>query len=44
MMLGATRILLRYKGPRRTVSPTNGTVKVDQLPIMMEEGNVGLWG
>jgi hypothetical protein len=40
MMLGATRMLLRYKGPGRT---TKVTCKVDPLPTMMEEGKVGQW-
>jgi hypothetical protein len=43
-MLGATRMLLRYKGPGRTVSSTEVTGRVDPLLAMMEEGNVGLWG
>jgi hypothetical protein len=46
MMLGATRMLLWYKGPGRTVSPIEVTGKVDPLPTMMEEGKVRLpgWG
>jgi hypothetical protein len=44
MMLGATRMLLRYRGPGRTVSPTEVTGIVNPLLTMMEEGNVGLWG
>jgi hypothetical protein len=46
MMLGATRMLLRYKGLGRTVSPTEVIDRVDPLPTMMEEGKVGLrgWG
>jgi hypothetical protein len=43
-MLGATRMLLRYNGPRRTMSPTEVTGRVDLLSIVMEEGEVGLWG
>lgn len=43
MMMGATR-LLRYEGPGRTVSPTKVTTRVYPLPIIMEEGKVGLWG
>jgi hypothetical protein len=43
-MLGVTRMLVRYKGPGRTVSPTKVTCMVDPLPIMMEKGKVGLWG
>jgi hypothetical protein len=37
MMLGTTRMLLRYKGPRRTVTPTEVTSRVDPLPTMMKE-------
>jgi hypothetical protein len=44
MMLGATRMLLWYKGPGRTVSPIEVTGKVDPLPTMMEEGKVRLPG
>ena len=44
MILGATRILLTYKGPGRTVSPVEVTGRVDPLPTMMEEGKVVLWG
>jgi hypothetical protein len=42
MMLGATRMLFRYKGSGRTVSPMEVISRVDQLPTMMEEGEVGL--
>jgi hypothetical protein len=44
MILGATRILLTYKGPGRTVSPVEVTGRVDPLPTMIEEGKVVLWG
>jgi hypothetical protein len=44
MMLGTTRVWFRYKGPGRTVSPTEVTSKVDPSPTMMEKGKVGLWG
>jgi hypothetical protein len=37
-------MLLRYKGPGRTVSHTEVTGRVDPLPTMMEEGEVRLWG
>jgi hypothetical protein len=40
MMLGATRMLFRYKGPGR-ITPTEVTGKVDPLLTMMEEGEVG---
>jgi hypothetical protein len=35
-------MLLRYKGPGRTVSPTEVRDRVDLLPTIME-GKVGLW-
>jgi hypothetical protein len=46
MILGATRMLSRYKGPGRIVSPTEVTGRVNPLPTMMGEGKVGLrgWG
>ena len=44
MMLGATRMLLTYREPGRTVSPTEVTGRVDPLSTMMEEGKVVLWG
>jgi hypothetical protein len=43
MMLEATRIV-EVQGPGKTVSPTEVTGRVDPLPTMMEEGNVGLGG
>jgi hypothetical protein len=33
-------MLLRYKGPGSTVSPTEVVGRVDPLSTMMEEGNV----
>jgi hypothetical protein len=36
-------MLLRFKGPGKTVSPTEMTSRVDPLPTMMEEGKVELW-
>jgi hypothetical protein len=44
MMLGATKMLMRYRGPGRTVSPNEVTGRVDLLPTMMEDGKVRLWG
>lgn len=43
--VGAT-MMLRYRGPRRTGSPTEVTDRVNPLLTMMEEGKVGLrgWG
>jgi hypothetical protein len=41
MTLGATRMLLRYKGSRRTMSPTKVAGRVGPLPTMMKEGKVG---
>jgi hypothetical protein len=42
MMLGTTRMLFRFKGPGRTVSPIEVTYRVDPLPTRMEKGEVGL--
>jgi hypothetical protein len=43
-MWGATRTLVKRKGPRRTVSPTNVTGRADPFPTMMEEGGEGWAG
>lgn len=43
IMLEAT-MMLRYRGPRRTVLPTEVTGRVDPLSTMRVEGKVGLWG
>ena len=37
-VVGATKMLLRYKGSSRTVLPTEVTGRVDPLLTMMEEG------
>jgi hypothetical protein len=44
MVWGATRMLLRYKGPGKTVSPIEVIGRVDPLPTVMEEEKVGLGG
>jgi hypothetical protein len=46
MVLGATRMLLRYKGPGIAMSLIEMTCRVDLVPTMMQEGKVGLrgWG
>jgi hypothetical protein len=40
-MLGATRTLVKRKGPGRTVSPTKVTGRADPFPTTMEEGRGG---
>jgi hypothetical protein len=37
-------MLLRYKGPERTMSPTKVIGRVDPLSIVMEEGKLRLGG
>jgi hypothetical protein len=44
MMSGVTRKLLRENNSGRTVSPTEVTSKMDQLPTMIDEGITGLGG
>jgi hypothetical protein len=43
MMWGATRTLVKRKGPRRTASLTEVMGRTDLLPTTMEEGREG-WG
>jgi hypothetical protein len=42
--VGGKRMLLRYKGPGRTMSPIEVIGRVDPLPTMMEEKEVRLRG
>jgi hypothetical protein len=41
MMWGATRTLVKRKGPGRTASPTEVTGRADPFPTTMEEGRGG---
>jgi hypothetical protein len=43
MVLGATRTLVKRKGPGRTAAPTEVTGRAEPFPTMMEEGREG-WG
>jgi hypothetical protein len=40
-MLGATRTLVKRKGPGRTVAPTEVTGRAESFPTTMEEGRSG---
>jgi hypothetical protein len=42
-MLGATRTLVKRKGPGRTAAPTEVTGRAEPFPTTMEEGREG-WG
>jgi hypothetical protein len=43
MMLGATRTLVKRKGPGRTASPTKVMGRANPFPATMEERREG-WG
>jgi hypothetical protein len=43
MMLGATRTLVKRKGPGRTAAPTEVTGRAESFTTTMEEGREG-WG